>query len=68
VALNGYLEEGEKRPSSVFSPRTYELSSAQVTWWVDPGLTQGVHQSCSITSPPQLDRGEKIGQKAHGSR
>jgi len=29
-------------------------------WWVDRGWAPGVHQSCSITPPPQLDRGEKI--------
>lgn len=31
-----------------------------VLWWVDPAWTAGAHQSCSITSLPQLDRGEKI--------
>ena len=29
-------------------------------WWVDPGWRPSAHQSCSITPPPQLDRGEKI--------
>jgi len=28
----------------------------------------GAHQSCSITSRPQLDWGEEIQQKAPGSR
>ncbi|KAM9614599.1 LOW QUALITY PROTEIN: A-kinase anchor protein 4-like [Morphnus guianensis] len=33
-------------------------------WWVDPGWTPGAHQSRNITPPPQLDRGEKIQQRA----
>jgi len=31
-----------------------------LVWQVDTGWMPGVHQSCYMTSPPQLDRGEKI--------
>ena len=36
--------------------------------WHQLSWMPGAHQSHSITAPPQLDRGEKIQQKAHGLR
>jgi len=36
--------------------------------WVDPGWMPGAHKNLFMTPSAQLDRGEKIKQKPHGSR
>jgi len=37
-------------------------------WQVGPNWTPGAHPKLLYHSPPLLDRGEKIGQQAHGSK
>ena len=61
IQRNLRLIEYKKRVASVRERNA-------LVWWIDPGWMPGAHQSCSITPPPQLDRGEKIQQKSHGSR
>lgn len=40
----------------------------EIVWWADPGWTPGAHQKPLYHSSPELDKGEKIELKTHGSR
>jgi len=64
--------EGRKKTALLMVVCFYDLGGQRamahsILWWVDPGWMPGAHQSCSITSPPQLEREKKRQQKACGS-